>query len=817
MFLGYDYASSRRSETIIAANERPFSVFLRHRPRRVAFLLDPDCAEGALLDAIVDFNVECWGGRYNPVIPVTNKSIWPDYWRLLRLANPDVIYCFHEIDQLTIEQLDRELGPMLIRNHKNYGQASPVRISLEDQASTKAIILRLRDLFPSHLRRPEPSILAFNFDRGDQRGVSAFVRRNFGVSWNAHVLARDHGIPATYPNSTSDADVLDSISKYSTIALPIGVCRHAPLDKFARAMGSGDNFTITFGDSAWNFIHFWNDAYFQGINKLWNLGVAQMWLPPQLLQDAGAYANLLAAIKRRVHSGNNHKRLRIISYDHDVQELESLVVKLCTDLHSGLHRGPAERVSRGDFPAVDVARPIEFSPKLPQHEHVRGERVFLELDKPDEVSSEGTECWMVDLRVDDPLQEPFFVNLQPWWKLPKVCSLASLFSRPRASRVVEGGRLTVEVANREEKLPLEIPTKAAIFGSLLSPGFWYTSTSDLRHALARPPITSIRLSDKGKYLNGVLDLFPSLRSAVYMFEHPFWRETLLALCCPRKSDQVRSKAKKTILKQADAFIANYATDKNAAGEWLAEMILQASERIPGVEESLRFEDLQKNYQKYVAGLSSPSDAQYASDINLRDYLSELTRATVLLQGSEVRCRHCLSEFWYHVDDLGRTIACRGCRRDIPLPAENAWSYRPNDLVRKGLREYGLLPVIRLIGRLFEKSEQCFLFLSGLELGNYEARGFVSKGEIDLSWISDGEFGMAEVKTSTKGFSTSEAEKLVKWASIARPKRILLVAVEGDDTEIAKWRGEVEAQLKQFDIQVEAWGPSFFAIPSLYLV
>lgn len=798
------------------SEERPYSVLLKHRPRRIAFLLDPDHTEGALLDAIVNFNVDCWGGRYNPIVAVTNKGIYPDYWRLLALADPDVVYCCNEIDQLTIEKLDREIVPVLIQNHRDYGAEAPIRISVEDQASTTAIILRLRDLFPVHFRKPEPSLLTFDFDRGDPKKISSFIRRNFGVSWNGYFLARDHGVPATRA-SASDIEVLHMIGTVQNLVLPIGVCRHAPLSRIARAGYRPSDFTIYFGESPWNFIHFWNDAHFQCANKLWNTGIDQMWLPSNLLKDEGSYNNLLTVIGNRVYSGNQQRRLRIVSYDHEVSELDELAKKICNDLRSNLYQGQAKKLEKGSFPVFEVGGPLEFTPKLPQHEHVRGRKVFLEIGKPEEVSSEGSQFWMVDLMIEDPFQEAFFANAHPWWKLPKRGLLASLFTSPGPSRVIDGGLLAIEVGNREQKVPLSIPSKRELFWSLLSPRLWYASASDIRHTIPLPASTYIQISDKGKYLNGMLSLFPSLREAVGFLDHPFWRETLTKLCCPQKSDQVRSTATKTILKEADNFIRDYGADKEHAVAWLTEMVIQAGEKIPGTEDSLCYRDLEESYKSYAEALSSPEESAYASSQNLKGVLSELTRAGVLLQGSDVRCEYCLSEFWYHVDELGKTIACRGCRREIPLQAETAWSYRPNELLRKGLREYGLLPLVRLIGRLFEKSRDCFIFLAGTELGNYEGEGFVSRGEIDLSWILDGEFGIAEVKSSTRGFSTSDADRLVKWATIAHPNKVLLVATEGDDRELGKWREKLVPSLEPLGIQVEAWGPSLFRVPSHHFV
>lgn len=798
--------------------EMSYSVFLDHRPRRIAFLVDPEKVSDDLLDVIVNFNIDSWGGRYNPIIPVTAGEIYPDYWRLLNLSGPDILYCCADVSAATIERLDKEIGAVLIENQRSFEDNVGPRISIDNQASIKATMRKLRDFNPFFLGRPESSILTFNYDLGQPSKVSSFIRRNFGVSWHGFFLARAGLIPAKYPDSPSDRDVLSAIGQGPTLLLPIQLSEHAPPRRVAQDKDSWrDDFIVCLGEGPWNVMHFWNEVYFRTYRGPWNFGIDQLWLPPKILDDQAAYEQLVTVIRRRVHSGQHQRRLRAVSYDHEQPELDKLASKICKDVRSHLIPGKSEQIQKGYFPAIESTKPMQFVIRPPQHEHVRGQKTFLNLQKPEEVSLDGLECWMVDLAIENPSQEAFAANLSPWWKLPRVGAVAGLFTRPTASKVTYDGRLSLQVGTNEQKILLSIPTRGPLFQNLLAPSFWYTLTADLRHSIPHPPQPALRLSDKGKYLQGLLTLFGSLRNAVYFFEHPFWRSTLTELCCPRKSEQVKAKATKTIRKEADKFIREYATDKENAVLWLTETVLQAAEKIPGVEELLQYGSLKESYASYVSKLASKEEQHYASTEDLKETLSQLTRAGVLLQGSEVRCDHCLSQFWYHVDELGKSIACKGCRRDIPLLAEGSWSYRPNALLRKGLREYGLLPVFRLIGRLFEKHNDNFIFLAGAELGNYTDAGFVSAEEIDLTWIRDGEFGIADVKSSTKGFSTDDTDKLVKRAKVARPGTVLLAATEGEDSEIEKWRQKVNQQLEPMGIQVKACGPTFFASPSPYLV
>ena len=207
--------------------DRGLSILAEPRPRCVAFLIDLDSADNDLIDAIVDFNVDCWGGRFNPIIPTQNHKICPDYWRLLKLSDADLIYSYTELDQETIERISRECGPIHIVRNRRFpsGDRHDYRpSSLHDQASSKGVILQFRELIPGPFRRhKEPSILTFDIEHNRETQISCFVRRNFGVSHNAYFAARDEGVNPTYPTSLADVDVVECVENTNNLLLPINL------------------------------------------------------------------------------------------------------------------------------------------------------------------------------------------------------------------------------------------------------------------------------------------------------------------------------------------------------------------------------------------------------------------------------------------------------------------------------------------------------------------------------------------------------------------------------------------------------------------
>jgi hypothetical protein len=68
-----------------------FPVTVSYRPRRIAFLVDlEDENVDKILNHILRFNLDSWGGRHNPIVPIVGGAIPPSYWKVLDTADPDI-------------------------------------------------------------------------------------------------------------------------------------------------------------------------------------------------------------------------------------------------------------------------------------------------------------------------------------------------------------------------------------------------------------------------------------------------------------------------------------------------------------------------------------------------------------------------------------------------------------------------------------------------------------------------------------------------------------------------------------------------------
>jgi len=144
-----------------------------------------------------------------------------------------------------------------------------------------------------------------------------------------------------------------------------------------------------------------------------------------------------------------------------------------------------------------------------------------------------------------------------------------------------------------------------------------------------------------------------------------------------------------------------------------------------------------------------------------------------------------------------------------LPAETEWSYQLNELVRAGVGDHGLLPVLRTLARLFDRARDCFFFTPSVEFLVYPDEGEPrAEHELDLAWVKDGLFGIAEVKETTKLFKQSDYEDLASLAQKVRADIVLIAAPGGSDDDLAKGKKAVQEKVAE-KVDVWAWGPTEF--------
>lgn len=67
-----------------------YSVFVHKRPIRFAFLINPHEDQWLeQLDAICEYTLDKWRGRFNPVVPTNGETLESEWWDFLKKIDPD--------------------------------------------------------------------------------------------------------------------------------------------------------------------------------------------------------------------------------------------------------------------------------------------------------------------------------------------------------------------------------------------------------------------------------------------------------------------------------------------------------------------------------------------------------------------------------------------------------------------------------------------------------------------------------------------------------------------------------------------------------
>ena len=798
-----------------------YFIEAQHRPRRVAFLVDPDHCTDDVFDEIVNFNVKSWSGRYNPVIPVVDGNVPESYWRLLKLVDPDLLYTYCDLSTQLIQRVIQDVRPLDVIKHNPALQApnSQSRVRISDQATVTSVLSRIMDQFPVWARKPEPAVAVFD---SDATPISTFVRRNFGGNTQYFLWCRDREIPSvTLP--PDDCEVMKALTNNVNLILPINVSAAGPRKLKASTDDHGIALTLFYGSSPWSFIEYWNFAHFEGETPGTTTPISELWIQPASLDDPPFYEAFIALIRRRVFvSGQHSHYLRLISYEETEDRMREVTKRICEDFKFGLYAANPVVRPKGDLPlfqAREVISPFRPGSSQPRSKQVSGNRPFLEFSPPPDAPSEPEARWIVDLAVQNPGQELYFANKTAWWKLPRKVQVASLFVPRSNCRVGNDCLISTEVSGEQQGIMLNTPDLNPLFGTLLlsvgSPAWAQKLDSTVKADKANT--FYIRSSDKGMYARGVLGLFESLQKAAYVFEHNFWRGVIESLSSPVASEQTRNKVRHDLERIGIETLAS-----PSGLDLIVDEVVDAAGRIQRPVHYIGFNHLLGRYWTYVKTLRKEEQLLEISEHrhetleeeeiknsarrNLRALLSEMTARKLFLQGAEIQCDHCLASLWYHVDDLRSVVSCRGCRKELNLAAEIPWSYALNELVASAVRDHGVAPVIRTAFRLFERSRECFCFLPGIEIRDYSTDPETQVCELDLVWIRDGEFGVAEVKRTPKKFSVGS--KLESILRSAKPDRYLLVSASGTETEMEAVRSTIEAKIAA-GITVEAWSPESF--------
>ncbi len=768
----------------------PYSIYIKKRPLRIAFLVENKPESMAIIDTVLADNRNRWGGRYNPIVLTDGQTLTNDWWAFLEAVDPDVVKSFVTLSDALVASIERRVSPYFIQQPDRHEEERGYHhLHLQDPGIS---------ILPTGLNTRmarwaigESSLVLFDTDpKKTDPAIKQFIEWNFGgYSQPIEAVTRALEGVRAQPYSVTDAASLIAplaeLSTFRSFTYPIQLCSVPREALPSTAPNRFDEvFHVVIGDTPADVAYFWNRP--STIQQWTRTYLNQVWLPLSVATDPQLSDTLSSWLQRSADPGGSSKgAVRFVSLSLPQEQLQEIATPLMSKI----------RVFR-DVAALHEIQPPEFSEgppglhgedKMDLYRTTSDEEQFT-LQEPNVAQGPMLgEHWMADLHIEfRPERYPTISGRPLWWQLPRMNGLAMQMFR-RQARILRSRYPSVLMKRGEPRLNIMLPDDLSIFAMLAAQPNRSYYTIDARHEKApgRTPYGYAQRSEKGRYLSGVLELFGGLHPATASLEERYLRRMfdLLSGRTAHKDADRLNEVGNALRKRLGANRAEFYKDDKAM-TWLANYVLKLARSLPASSRDLEFHIFEEHAKQEMDDFNArrPGDKLWLySREDLTNVLAGLTERGVLLIGVQARCTSCGYLAWHHIDDAKQTLLCGGCNAAFPMEPEQPWSYRLNSLVRAAHAEHGLLPVILVLGQLLMDARNAFLFAPCLDLFEKYDAGPI--GDLDIAVILDGKFVIGEVKQSRDLFDEATFAKMETIARRLLPDTLLFASMDREPTVV----------------------------------
>ena len=581
-------------------------------------------------------------------------------------------------------------------------------------------------------------------------------------------------------------------------------------------------FDVIVGDTLKDIVYFWNRPL---LVERWKRGfINHMWLPTALAKDTNMEEALCAWIARVENLGGEAPRtVRFISFSIEKRELKDIAKRFRENLYArNLHiHTVTDCFEEPQIPNFRPENPFFIStPNMDIH-RIQGNEGILELSDPKEVAIYPKGHWMADFHIEfihdkygnneDVIKRGKGSSL--FWKFPDRNHLTRHLFNKR-SRVKQNGFPSVMMRIEERVLHFTLEDAESVVKSL----FWSSNNPAHEHDprtqfATSPPYNSVEISDKGKYLQGTLELFGNLTLANHVLSNPYWRAIFEALSKNAGAEQHAHKAIANKLRKQIRRSGTLTVENQSAIESFTAHIINEAKKLDFTQKAFpfrKFTQEAKRWQQKYAEHMGPVEEDligFRSE-DVKGALQQLTRRNIIQIGIRPHCPRCGLAQWYHVDDIGQHLTCQGCRIQFPIHPELTWHYRLNELIQAAHAMHGTTPVIMILGQLLKESKTSFLFSPNLNLLAKPQGASPEKldkaAEIDIACIQDGKFIIGEVKQSASLFKEKDFDAIANIAERTKPDVVLFSCLDSQQPtkSIDKHIERIRVKLSPLEIDVK---------------
>lgn len=795
----------------------------------------------------------------------------------LNFANLGGWYGAPTIAAFNLDEIDDDIGKNFIlrnfgtyerTNTKHIGRQFYIPISLENVLSRGEIPPEIHDGFKEHEIPFSDDV--FCKDSVQRSGSWVLIDKE---NKQRHYVEKMNGKLVIFPETQSFSIEFDEVEKEvflisdrdslsgtllelarsQKIVYQDQICAFPNSERELQETGL-DSFEIIVGDTLQDIVHFWNRPRL--ISRSKRKDIYQLWIPTDLTTDSrieDALCDLISKYSWRERQ--TPKSVQFVSFSIEEAELENIASRF----------GKKLTVSTGvkcytepQTPDLLPGKPLFFlseDPLFPRDSSIeihrgQGNKNLFELIEPNGLAQRDLNGhWMADFYIE--FVHNKYANHEDMrirvgensflWQFPNRNHLAyNLFGR--FSRIKLNGFPSAPMKRGEKVLRLTLTESESVVKSLFCRSNRHVYTdSDPRVQVTTAPYHHSEVSNEGKYLQGVLELFGNLTFAYEVCRNPYWRTIFDLLSKSTRAEQNAEESTANKLKKLINRSGPLTSTNQDAIESLAKQTVNLAKNLTVKQREFPFKmfttEAQRQKKKNINNPLLANDLygvdllfqlcdsrevlafankQHEMDIvdfgfmpeDVKNTLSQLTERNIIQIGVRPQCPNCGVANWYHVEDIGQQLICQGCRISFPFHPELTWQYKLNSLVHDAHALHGTTPLILVLGQLLDKSRDSFFYSPNLNLfaepkdSSFENLDLIA--EVDIACIQNGKFIIGEVKQSRGLFSKKDFDDIAEIAKRVKPDTVLFSCIDNQQPtkNITAHIERIKKELCPLEIDVE---------------
>lgn len=821
-------------------SSEPCSVRSSPRQLRVAYLIDRDECSHTLLDVIFRESFGRWGGRRTLIVPAkTETGIDPVYIEWLLLFDADIIYSYIDLAPDVIADIHETYCPLYLKKHQIYGDRKhddhtlfpKLPLNGVTSLSILPMVRERRGILDTNTRKILDKDFGFDATQffTDNFGFVSHTYRNDNFSNFPEIYTPlrlisqknldnpRHGKIGHSEYITQELDALREVATKRNVFSMAGLSDcYAPYLEVGDYYEDSRCFNLVIGNTINDRLLYWN--YHQRFNDLSFGEIADLIISPDSIENEEFAKLILEMVRVKCWRNNSNPIIALRSASLSREQLDVCAEKLKT-FANYLWINVQKISSDADYINVKPGRDKPnyrssfswSSPKIDVTDFYSGNRVVIPRAVPMHFKDVSIPpafrqgVWMLDAIIERHMTHSRISNVPHIWMLPRRLRLDKLFKHDYQSRMENSELRTLRV-NRNyipslptkydsENIVLSIPEDNAAFGGASTAQYEWEHFSDPQKetSFSRSRFYQYNISDKGRYLKGVLKHFDTLFNAENIILNKFWYEIFVSLgVSPKKPSEIATSRLKKYIKRFLTHNKDSFLEDDSQQARFAEFSLRTANNISKDRFFISWRELNEKWEKAHAAwlVKNPHLSQQDEDNDwyynrhkqsLEDSTQYLCQKQILFQGQLWRCPECLNKNWVSIDNLKANLSCDICAYAIAAPISDDWKFFLNGFILQAMQQHGITATIWCLVQLNQKANSSFYYVPSIEFYEHdEAKEPKSPvAEADIMAVVDGELFICEVKSSGRD---NDFSRFLKVIERLRPD-VALIAIMDDDVNI----------------------------------